>query len=888
MKKTILMIFTIAMLALMCTTIVPAHSFCIPPNPAHEDYHFEVYGPHIKGIQIMVFAGAAAEWMAMGGGTLDLEDWPLTPAQIVAWSTPSGPFTVQSYGGEAGYYLIDLNNDPASVCSLLPMRMAIWCLVNYNWIPVNAVPIFTPVPPYMGGWINGGVVPPGGFAGNPAMAVAILTGAGLLPWARPPLFFIARDGDRNAFAVALNAALNGIGIPTAFSANTPRGACQGPVFTVPWNTFDLYTGAWTNIGPDPDYLYDLYHSSMYYAGNPPNYDHINNGPLDADLVALKTAPNMAAAVAACMRAQADFAACCAAIPLWSYTGVKAYKNLPVQTAPGAVDPVGPDPTGLWKHFVNRMDIGVNSWWSTLDAQVYGNLYPNLNMMYGFSSTCQIFNVVYSQWYWDWEVLGRIYDTGYARDPYTLLWTVPQLYQNYSVGLWTDYFGNVKSEVTITLRPDVMWQDGVPLTIADVIYTLGSGPGSISFDLLAKGFPPPWWYPIVQHMQSVYQIDNYNVQILLDVQGIWAVDWVIGSVIIPKHIWKPIVDQSTIANPLVTGSQPDPDIIGTGPFIWQSGTGVGGAPVLLIANAPGTVVNHAAPGRVYTSPGYYQYCPIQVEISDLVSRIIVPHKVGGNWVTWQLVPVTILLKNLWLDGNLMVNKYVYWGTNRTLVVNEDPSTRLPGYPINVILPPVAFPIPNAPPATPYPNGYSHIEQLTFNMTVDKTYYLKVAVHVKGPPYLNYVEPYGGVYENTTLTNVTYTIPNPWISQWINVTIQMQATILEDIGGSDVYTCLGYDQLASWGTWVPTHVPIYNASGTLLRYDNLQNDLKNEAPSCDGLVSGDDVILAARAFGSIPGDTRWNSVADITGDYYVSGDDIILMAKMFGWPPRPPYG
>jgi parallel beta-helix repeat protein len=793
------MIFSIVMLGLLSTTIVPVHAFSIPPNPVHDDYHFEVYGPHIKGILCRVYSDTASEWTDMANGTIDVTDSALDAAHTALWSTSNGPITEQSYGGEAGFYLIDINNDPSSETgdnpaagiNRLPLREAIAYCVNRSYVVSftggTAVPIYTPVPNYMGGYINSNISPGGslsaltygGYTGDLAAAEAELygngyyldngTGVRIDPYTGEdlvPLEFWGRREDRNLLAVNLVNNLMNIGIPVNAHLGMTRSQCTGPVFTVPGNNFNLYTGGWILIGPDPDYLYDLYDSASWYAGTPPNYDHINYSALDADLAGLKTAPNMSVALPACMDAQYQFALNCAAVPVFCYSGIKAYKNVPSETSTG-MGSVGSDPTGLWKHFVNYAGVGVSSWWSSLDAQVYGSLYPNLNMTYGFSSTCSIFNIIYADSFWDLEVLDRIYDGGWARDPYTLLWTVPQLFQNYSVGTWIDPVTNqVKSSVAITLRPDVMWQDGVPLTVADVIYTLGNGPGSINYDLLAKGLAPAWWYPTVKYMQSVYQVDDYNVKILLKVQSVWAIGWVIGSLVVPKHVWKPIVDASNSTNQLISGRQPDPDIVGTGPFIWLSGNGLSaGDNVVLIANAPGTVVDHTGSGgHLYTGPGYYQYSPVMVQVSDLVSKIIVP-----NGTTQKVVPVTILLKNLWLDGNLEVNKYVYWDTSNST------STLLPGYPVDKTLAPVAFPVPNEPPATPYPMGYSDLETLYFNMTVATTYYLKVAVHVKGPSTLNYTEPYGGVYENTTLAYVSYAVSNPWLSQWINVTVPIQLTI-----------------------------------------------------------------------------------------------------------------
>jgi len=50
--------------------------------------------------------------------------------------------------------------------------------------------------------------------------------------------------------------------------------------------------------------------------------------------------------------------------------------------------------------------------------------------------------------------------------------------------------------------------------------------------------------------------------------------------------------------------------------------------------------------------------------------------------------------------------------------------------------------------------------------------------------------------------------------------------------------------------------------------------------DGKVDGRDVTMAAKAFGTRPGDPRWNPDADINQDGRVDGRDITLIARNFG--------
>jgi ABC-type transport system substrate-binding protein len=836
-------LLSVLLLGILAVTIVPTYGWVIPPNPAGEDYKYELYGPHVKGIVIKIYATATAEWNAMDAGQLDLEDWALDAAHATAWSTANGPITEANYGGEDGYYLLDINNNatftPAdnvtgtyNPTSSLALRQAIAACCNrsdvVSFTGGFALPMYTMVPPYMGGYINTGIAPGqaydaltyGGYNGNLTLANAILD-AGGFPWnpahtvrldshngnATLNLIFYSRGGDRGIFGNHLNVALNAAGIGTTYHSNVPRSEVTGPVFAQEY--FNLYTGGWTGIGPDPDYLDDLYTGKNYYhPGSPPNYCNVNFPETNANGSTIKLASSLAVGLAATLDFQYWFAFHCASVPLWCYTGFKAYKNVPVEA--GA--------TGNWTHLVNQLGVGVNSWWSTLNMYENGNLYPPNFTYYGFSSTITSLNMIYAQWYWDFEVLGRIYDCGARRDPMTVASWVPQLYKSWTIGTWNDPSagGATKTAVTITLRPDVYWSDGQPFTVADVYYTLVE----ISKDLLAKGFPPPSWWPIVQYIRSVEIIDDYNIQILLDVNSLWAAGWVIGSVIVPKHIWKPIVDASISPtnNPVVQGTTPDPNIIGSGPFRWESGTGeTVGDTIVMVANTPGSIVNGI------TSPGYYFYNPVYVDINP-----------DNGYSKINLAPadasvvanITISARNLYQGGTLDGDKYVY--VNGVLQA---------GYPhLGVTLPPVQ-PWNTSNPYPADPAGAAHVETLHLNFSQASLNFVKAAFKVTGPSTL----PDGEA--------------NPWLGTWVNVTLPIWATQKMDIAGTTLYDVLGYSAYPSW--------------------------LKNDAPAPDLKVDGKDISKPAHAFGTVPGDSRWNTVADVSKDFKVDGKDIALVALQFGW-------
>ncbi|HXX87366.1 MAG TPA: ABC transporter substrate-binding protein [Candidatus Acidoferrum sp.] len=835
-------LFLVLLLTLLFLTVIPVYGWVVPPNPSTEDNKYEIYGPHINGIMITVYSDTAAEWNAMNGSQLDLEDWALDSSTTTAWSTPNGPFT-EAGSGDVTYFILDINNNATMTpdnaipgvhnpTSELPLRQAIAYCVNRSEIVAfsggSAVPIYTPVPSYMAGYVNPDIAPDqplealtyGGYTGNLTAANALLDANGYTidtnGWRIDPIslggtgaelnliFYNIPYSFREEVGDSINENLNAVHIKTWYYSHIPRSQAISPVYFQGY--FNLCISGWTGIGPDPDYLCDIYNGSNYYhPGSCPNYDGINDPILNANLTSIKLATDFATALAATMAAQVRFAQIAAAVPLWCPANTKAFKNVPVSGG------------GNWTDIVNSGLTGVNSWWTTLNMRKQGDIYPNSSVQYGFSSTVYQQNILYAEWFWDLEVLGRIYDSGAMRDPMTLGSWLPQLFKSWTIGTWNDPSagGAKKTAVTITLRPDVYWQDGQPFTVADVYYTLVE----ISKDLLAKGFAPPAWYPTVQYMRSVEIIDDYNIQILLNINSIWAVGWVLSNTILPMHVWKPIVDSSINDenHNYVEAITPDANIIGSGPFRWVSGLGdTVGSTVALVANTPGSVVNGIR------SPGYYLYDPVYIDINPDYGL----SKVNVSPTDMSVVSnITITTRNLSQEGNLTGNKYVY--------INGILQS---GFPLNRTIAPI-LPWNSTYPYPEDPTGAADVETLNLTLAKKSLTFVKVAFQITGP------------------TNLSDGQANPWLGTWTNVTLPIWVTIKQDIGGTTLYDVLGLGSTPA--------------------------SIKNEAPAPDLKVDIRDISLAAKAFGTVPGQPNWNAVADVNGDFKVDIKDISFIAKQFGY-------
>ncbi|MEM1540480.1 MAG: ABC transporter substrate-binding protein [Candidatus Bathyarchaeia archaeon] len=831
-KRTLALLMVIAMVLPMLVT--PAYTWT-PPGGG-ENGKFELYGPHVRDIRITLWADEEAEWREMDAGKIDITDWPLTPEWIKAWEDDPR-FTLVDYGGEYGYFILDLNNNGTvkhydgvvranPLVATVPyphsglyLRRAIAYAVSRRYIIETvceglALPMWTPVPPAFG-YAHPDIKPGGaleqftygGLDGNPTEGLRLLEEAGFKIgpdgwryWDKNnnsikedgeelELIFYARSDSlqRKKFAEEqLYPILRDVyKIPIDWKPR-PRGVCSDEVFGA--KRYHLYTGGWILAGPETDYLYDLYHVENYWhPGKPPNYNNINDSELNNYAEICKFAPDEITAVEEGAKPfQVRFAVQCFSVPLWCASGVKAFKNKPGVWPKGGSPPAYPDWTGM----VNEQGFGINSWYSTLNMRPQGIEYFDAEpIRYGFKTlSVDWLNPVYAEWYWDNEVIGRIYDVLGARNPYAKVFRVPQLAYKWETGTWKDPAdGQTKTKVTVHLRPDIYWMDGKPITIYDVWFTFIE-----LVDILeSKGLIVPWWYPTVAYMKSVYIIDPYTIEILMDVFSCWATGWVLGTVVIPAHIWKPLALQSTIEDNKIHTKHPDPDMIGSGPY--RLVEYVENSYILMTANTKGSTVTTNLPGaKPITSPGYWAYEPVDVVV-DVPSRAVIVKP--GDTVN---VDVAVKIINLLQTGPLTVKKYVYLDGD----LKSGPTT------LNL------------------ENGTSDEETFTFSLGKG-LHKVKAAVHI--------------------------TYPSTWACHWVNVTRLIYVTCKEDSVGSTFHDDVG------WGTY----------------------PYKTMLPTPDFKVDLKDVFGAAVAFGSYPGHKKWNSVFDLNSDFKVDLKDYFAIARKFGW-------
>jgi ABC-type transport system substrate-binding protein len=644
-----------------------------------EDLLYERFGPRADKLLIKLYSSETPEWEALAAHEIDITDWPLDSEYYNMFkSNEINPATglpynetinVIGYGAEFGMFILDINNNPneylgnppdpaypnpvyPNPTSVKEMRQAIAHLVNREWLDTIIgtgfyYPIYTPVPPCYGGFAHPEIRPGGAlehltYPYSQAAAAALLDAGGFPINPDTGWRFWDRDGDgvedpdeylelkffirqehahRNAFGTNLVAELEAVGVRVQATYGTILAAWY-QVFQD--KDFNMYTGGWL-LGADPDHLilwnWDFYwHPGFCY-----NYGGCNNATFNEASYGVMFANTVEEAKTWAWLAQEAFTGDALSVPLWSYSAAKAVSRY--YTGGNAMTLVGDGEDKYrgqyWEGMVNVPGYGVDSGTTFLNMhpQGYDRGDGNMTIRWAFKTNeIRMFNPLYAEWLWDWNVLGLIYfDSLLARNPYDLSEFMPWLASDFVVDTYEHPIYGTCTRGRFVLRPNATWMDGTPITVADIEYTFVQ----MKYDLEARGLPPPWWIGSVENIISFSILDPYTFEVLLDIKSVWGIGWIGGSIILPKHIWKPIICgddgiPGTADDPsddIVHGSVPEPNMIGSGP--WRFAEYVVNEYVLFVANSPGSTVttSHAGSTPITSPYGYWRFHPKTIDIEQ---------------------------------------------------------------------------------------------------------------------------------------------------------------------------------------------------------------------------------------------------------------------------------
>jgi len=881
------------LLVFSASFITQTHSW-VYQDGTPEDKKFEKFGPRADRLLIKLYQSAETEWKALTNGSIDTTDTRLTKYWYDNFTGPplSERINVVGYGPEYGFYILDINNANTTSSlvypnplSVLSFREAIAHLVNRTKLDeiIGAglyVPIWVPMSPAFGKYY---LDIPNPYQCNRTKATELLDLDGFPVnsatawrfWDRNgngvedpeeylELKFVIRRDHPHRLAVGNLIAdeLNGVKVRVKRIYAPPA---DDYVIVRLNRDFHLYIASWYITQPDPTYLYYLFHSSMIPLSN---YNSINDPILDALLESLMYATNQEVAVMASRDAQTRFVIKSFKVPLWSYMGYKAmYRRYTGGNAGSLVKPDDGENKYrniTWQGVVNVPGWGLDNFFSFLNMHPTDYAYgdgENMTIRHGFRySQIGSLNPIYASWPWELQVLDLIYDRLIRLDPYDLTEWMSWIVKNFTLGAYTHPVYGQCTKVKFTLRTDVTWFDGTPLTTADVYFTLVE----LKRMLEAHGFPEPQWIDNMKHILDFKIFDPYNFEVLFDVTSYWALLWIGGIPMLPKHVWKPIIETGD-----PTGFAPDPNMIGSGP--WRLKEYVENSRVLMVANKPSSKVQTNLPGSqpIHSPYGYFRLYPVYVDVRPADGW---SHKVPFGIKSWRL---NVTLENLMQEATIVENntavdlsnpvssmwnetwpvstryhlaKWIDDDYNGMLgpgdIVGMEPikTTILEWYhveyllyeppgPIIMGLEPVAIVkkylylddnLVVGPLGIYLKPGMPHEQQWTYFGPTRCRHTFKVALHIEEPNW------------------------NSWKlnSKWINYTFTFWVTIKEDIVGS------------------------YWLNPQLL------------APDCR--VNIIDIATVARAFGSYPGHPRWSPYADITCDYIIDIRDVATIAIKFGWP------
>ena len=648
MKKTIILGFSMLMVIAMLFPMVFAFEY---GNPAHPDNtEFETFGPRCDNLLIKMYATTDAEWDALEAHEIDVTDWPLTAERYLRYQTSpyNESIKVISYGPEFGLFLFDLNNNNnpflgnpqdanytnpvyPNPMSEVVLRKAIAYLSDRTYV-INEVigegyafPVYTPMSPASGFYVHPQIRPGGTledlcYLYSESAAVQVLDDSDKFPIGLDgwrywdinlngvkdageefvlKLFARTEGTPRLAIGTRLYALLeNSTKIHVNFVAAN-RAAATVQVFGN--KDFHIYTAGWS-LTMDPDHL-TLWHWDYYWhpgqcyntvGANVPEFNEAANG--------VQYANTIEEATYWAHIAQEAFAENCIGVPLWSAGGNKAVHR----TYTGTTAPEAGYTGRWWRNFINIPGFGVDNGFTFMSMRPceITPRAPGATIRYGFATdSLKSLNPIYTNWLWDNTVIDLCgYESLLYREPYTRMFR-PWLTDSFTVGTYEPTPGDVRTAINFTMRRAAFWSDGTPITFADINYTFLQ----MKVDLAARGLPDPWWISNIQNIVDVIQHSATKFEVRLDVKSVFAVGWIGGNRILPKHIWEPIC--KGLPRPIdgepwdATSFVPDINIIHSGAWCFE--TYEVGATLLLKAHKPGVTVTTSG----ITDPNWQGSLPI---------------------------------------------------------------------------------------------------------------------------------------------------------------------------------------------------------------------------------------------------------------------------------------
>jgi len=623
---------SIVLIALMSLSLIPIAAFGFHTPSSTDDSKYETFGPRPSQLLIKVYTNYAAQLAGFKAKEFDIFDFSLDPLDYAFFESadPTHAQYATAFFNEFGIWEYD-TNDVAFPTSSISFRQALSHIIDkddfiiatsltgaaakadsfvaslpgwydtsladlYNFAPrswVGGLPtddadwvaaynlitatLGAPVPdPVNGGLMWTWVTPPPLNAPDTFGIYGPVANGYLLVFARSDSYtWRLYQGQyiQNLLQNVMPAKFAQLGLIAGHInvqlVNVPRGGNAGTSQQVMRQfRFHLYSGGWS-FGRDPDSGTTIFLSIYHTPGNL-NYDGYNSAAYDAEVNAMLTSASPGISTNPsdgryhCYLAQDIMMGEAGAIPMFVLAGYKIYLS-------------------NWRGVVNQAGFGTNSWWTFLNAHTVGVGGGDI-IKYGWEGDLVSANIITAQWYWDIEVLGKIYDSLIAVNPYNVAQDIPYIAQKWTVGTW----GPGNTVIDFELREDVWWQDvplhdrhaityngghqidgpfvNVPFTPVDVAFSLeytrdildawnnliASPVDHVVMNPVWQPYWPaskPGWYTAdvdygipwqSDYAQFDAAVSSDNIVVYLNQAMSWiGLHWIGGVPLIPMHIWGQI-------------------------------------------------------------------------------------------------------------------------------------------------------------------------------------------------------------------------------------------------------------------------------------------------------------------------------------------------------------
>ena len=501
-------------------------------------------GPKIKDLYLVIIRDPDAQLLALNGGKVDILGDIHRPVDVDALAK-NDAVDLSLASGFHGFFLgFNVRHFP---WNRIELRQSAWQALPRDSMVRDlfagyAEPLSTflpPISPYFEPEVTA-------YPFDPAAAKTRLAAAG---WSKgPDGVLVSPDGEKippqkllsptassapttAEIAVRIAEALTAIGIPVEaepmdFSAMISK---------LDERDFQMYVLAW-QMSRDPDSLYAFYSSKMDIRGGY-NMPGISDPRLDEALNNLRFAPDEESARAAASQSQKLLSDLAPVVPIYSRYYISAVSK-------------------KWKGLVVTDRITADNTWSLLAMEPAEGPMAPLYLVQ--ADEPRALNPFTSSSAYDWQVLGLIYDSLIAVDPYTLE-TIPWLAKSWDIRTEEGPEGP-RTVLTFKLKEGAKWHDGKALTAHDAAFT---------YEFLKKNSIPRY-FDTVDNIDSIHTPDDYTLIVTMKNASFWHLNRIGGLSILPKHIIEKVEDWRS----WLPASEKNPDdpsltlLTGSGPFVFR--------------------------------------------------------------------------------------------------------------------------------------------------------------------------------------------------------------------------------------------------------------------------------------------------------------------------------